>query len=193
MPRSTQPYSSASSCRSRFKTSRLCNANATIARMFASDRSALHSRRNAAHHSHCIGSSRGRNSSGASGRPSHLRILRGADGLAHGSAWLTAIWPPLARLVSSAGPSRRSMTTTSWPAARRNQALATPTTPAPRTRTRITPFRLQQSSDSKEPARQLRRGFHATDPGGRLAGPPCGVSRAGYNSPVSPASALPIP
>ena len=38
MPRSTQSYSSASSCRRRFRTPRLCNASATIARMFASDR-----------------------------------------------------------------------------------------------------------------------------------------------------------
>jgi len=51
-----------------------------------------HSRRNCNPHSHWSGSGRKRNSSGASSRASHFKILSGADGLAHGSAWLTETW-----------------------------------------------------------------------------------------------------
>jgi hypothetical protein len=39
--------------------------------------------------------------------------------LAQGSAWLTEICPPLAKLVSAAALAWRSMTTTSWPSWRR--------------------------------------------------------------------------
>ena len=45
----------------------------------------------------------------------HLSTLNGALGFAQGSAWLTEIWPPLAKLVSAAGEAWRSMTVTSWP------------------------------------------------------------------------------
>ncbi len=40
---------------------------------------------------------------GASSLPNHFRTLSGAPGLAQGSAWLTEICPPLAKLVSAAG------------------------------------------------------------------------------------------
>jgi hypothetical protein len=56
-----------------------------------------------------------RNSSGASSWPSHLSTFSGALGLAQGSAWLTEICPPLAKLVSAAGVAWRSITVTSWP------------------------------------------------------------------------------
>jgi hypothetical protein len=42
-------------------------------------------------------------------RPSHFSTFSGALGLAQGSAWLTEICPPLAKLVSAAG----------WPGGRR--------------------------------------------------------------------------
>ncbi len=60
-------------------------------------------------------SARMRNSSGASSWPSHLSTFSGALGLAQGSAWLTEICPPLAKLVSAAGVAWRSITVTSWP------------------------------------------------------------------------------
>lgn len=53
---------------------------------------------------------------GASSRPSHFSTLNGAPGLAQGSAWLTEICPPLAKLVSAPGTPWRSVTVTSWPA-----------------------------------------------------------------------------
>ena len=64
-------------------------------------------------------------------------ILAGAPGLAHGSAWLTEIWPPLAKLVSNPEPDSRSITVTSWPACAKYHALVTPITPAPNTSTFI--------------------------------------------------------
>jgi len=84
-------------------------------------------------HAHCAQLARGRNSSGASSRPSQRRIFGTTSGFAQGSACPAQIWPPLANEVSSAAASRLSITVTSWPAAARYQALATPTTPAPRT------------------------------------------------------------
>ena len=48
-------------------------------------------------------SARMRKRSGASSLPSHCNTLSGALGLAQGSAWLTEICPPLAKLVSAAG------------------------------------------------------------------------------------------
>jgi len=45
--------------------------------------------------------------------PSHCSTFSGALGLAQGSAWLTEIWPPLAKLVSDAGVAWRSTTVTS--------------------------------------------------------------------------------
>src|SRR5690606_12449076 len=84
---------------------------------------------------HCRQSSWGRNNSGASSWNIHLSSLSGAWGLAHGSAYETEIWPPLARLVSWAGPGRRSTTTTSWPAWRSHQALEMPMMPLPNTAT----------------------------------------------------------
>ncbi len=56
-------------------------------------------------------------------------------GLAHGSAWLTEICPPLAKLVSKPAKGWRSTTVTSCPASARYQALVTPTTPDPNTKT----------------------------------------------------------
>ena len=47
---------------------------------------------------------------------SHFSTLSGADGLAHGSAWLTETCPPLAKLVSSPAAGWRSMTQTLLPA-----------------------------------------------------------------------------
>ena len=58
----------------------------------------------------------GRNKSGASLSNSHFKIFSGASGLAQGSAWLTEIWPPLAKLVSSAASGSRSITQTESPA-----------------------------------------------------------------------------
>ena len=52
--------------------------------------------------------------------------MAGALGLAQGSAWLTEIWPPLAKLVSSPAAGWRSMTVTSCPALDRNQAEVVP-------------------------------------------------------------------
>jgi hypothetical protein len=66
-----------------------------------------------------------------------LNIFIGAEGLAHGTACETEIWQPLAKLVSCAAPGWRSMTLTSCPALRRNQAEAVPTMPAPNTMTFI--------------------------------------------------------
>src|SRR5688572_19553106 len=91
---------------------------------------------------HCAGSMRQRKSNGASSRQIHLRILNGASGLAHGSEWLTEIWPPLAYEVSRPAPSWRSTTTTSWPSSRRDHAVEVPMTPAPRMRTFIRGERL---------------------------------------------------
>jgi hypothetical protein len=65
--------------------------------------------------SHWRMSARMRKSSGASSFPSHCSTFSGALGLAQGSAWLTEIWPPLAKLVSAAGVACRSITVTSWP------------------------------------------------------------------------------
>ena len=76
----------------------------------------------AAPHSHCARSARGRNSSGASSRPSQRRIFGTTEGFAQGSAWPAEIWPPLANEVSRPAASRRSITVTSWPAAARYQA-----------------------------------------------------------------------
>src|SRR6185369_11056480 len=106
-------------------------------------RAAVHSRRNERPHSHCLTSGRRRKSSGASSRASHFSSLSGAAGLAQGSACDTEIWPPLANDVSRPAASRRSSTLTSWPDLLRNQAVVTPTTPAPRTRTFMTgpPFK----------------------------------------------------
>ena len=67
-------------------------------------------------------SARGRNSSGASARPSHLRIFSGASGLAHGSAYDAEIWPPLANDVSRPAPGCRSTSVTSCPSAARYHA-----------------------------------------------------------------------
>src|SRR5215203_6928 len=75
----------------------------------------------------------GRNSSGERPSNSHFRIFNGADGFAHGSAWLTEIWPPLAKLVSSPAPGCRSMTQTLRPARIAQYAVLMPTTPAPST------------------------------------------------------------
>src|SRR6185369_7948764 len=98
-------------------------------------RAGRHSRMKESPHSHWRSSGRRRKRSGESSRPSHFRILSGAVGLAHGSACDTEIWPPLANEVSMPAPAWRSSTVTSWPDLLRNQAVVTPTTPAPRTRT----------------------------------------------------------
>jgi hypothetical protein len=76
---------------------------ATMARMLARARAAVHWRRKRRPQAHCAGSARKRQSSGASSRPIQRSALSGACGLAQGSAWLTEIWPPLAKLVSCAG------------------------------------------------------------------------------------------
>jgi hypothetical protein len=108
-----------------------------MAPTLARARAVVHSRRKRRPQAHCAGSARSRHNNGASSRPSHFKAVHGARGLAQGSAWLTEIWPPLAKLVSCAGRGWRSITVTSWPSAARYQALATPTTPAPSTVTRI--------------------------------------------------------
>src|SRR5712691_5452364 len=92
-----------------------------------------HSKRKRKPQSHWARSARGRKSSGASSRPNHFRIVKGAVGLAQGSEWLTEICPPFAKLVSSAGSGWRSTTITSWPLCARYHALVVPMTPAPRT------------------------------------------------------------
>ncbi len=76
-------------------------------------RPGVHSRKNASVQSHCCKSARGRNNSGASSCVIHFRTFSGALGFAHGSAWLTEIWPPFAKLVSAAGVAWRSTTVTS--------------------------------------------------------------------------------
>src|SRR5262245_17845182 len=80
-------------------------------------------------------SARTRNRSGASSFIIHLRTFSGALGFAHGSAWLTEIWPPFAKLVSAAGVAWRSTTVTSWPCWRRKYAEVRPSKPAPNTMT----------------------------------------------------------
>src|SRR5512134_3841115 len=96
-------------------------------------RAGVHSRRNCNVQSHWLRSARSRNSSGASSLASHMSTLSGALGFAHGSAWLTEIWPPFAKLVSAAGVAWRSTTVTSWPCWRRKYADVTPNNPAPST------------------------------------------------------------
>src|SRR5262245_4843564 len=80
-------------------------------------------------------SARTRNRSGASSFIIHLRTFSGALGFAQGSAWLTEICPPFAKLVSAAGVAWRSTTVTSWPCWRRKYADVTPSNPAPNTMT----------------------------------------------------------
>src|SRR5260221_6382517 len=77
---------------------------------------------------------RRRKSSGASLRQIHLRILAGAPGWARGWAGQADPGPRLANEVSRRGASRRSTISTSWPASQAYQAVAVPTTPAPRMR-----------------------------------------------------------
>src|SRR5690606_25191376 len=96
-------------------------------------RAFVHSRTKPASHSHCRGSARSRRRSGASARSSQRAARRNAVGFAHGSAWLTELCPPLAKLVSEAGSCPRSTTTTSKPWRFRKYAVVTPTTPAPMT------------------------------------------------------------
>ena len=116
-------------------------------------RAGRHSSRNCRPQRHCRGSRRRRNSSGASSCPSHLqRSWRGASGLAHGSAYDAEIWPPLANEVSSAAPSWRSTTVTSWPSCARYHAAVTPTTPAPRTTIRIARGARASARPSPRPA-----------------------------------------
>ena len=76
-------------------------------------RAGVHSRKNASVQSHWRRSARGRNNSGASSCVIHFSTFSGALGFAHGSAWLTEIWPPFAKLVSAAGVAWRSTTVTS--------------------------------------------------------------------------------
>src|SRR5688500_14658780 len=96
-----------------------------------------HSSMNRSAQAHCFVSARSLKRSGASSLKSHLMTLSGAAGFAHGSAWLTEIWPPLAKLVSMAASAWRSNTDTSCPACDKYHAAAVPTTPAPRTKTFI--------------------------------------------------------
>jgi peptide-methionine (R)-S-oxide reductase len=77
--------------------------------------------------------------------------------LAQGSAWLTEICPPLAKLVSCAGAGCRSITVTSWPAAARYQAVVTPITPAPKTITRIASPKIVEWLPGKAPRKALQR------------------------------------
>src|SRR5258706_16371962 len=107
-------------------------------------RSGRHSIRKRSPQDHWRGSARRRNSNGASSRPSHLYIFFGASGFAHGSAWLTDICPPLAKLVSSPACGCRSTTVTSCPSCDKYQALVTPITPAPRTTTFISVLSEEQ-------------------------------------------------
>src|SRR5690554_2774220 len=100
-------------------------------------RAGRHSCRKRSIHSQRAGSSPTFRRKGASVRPSERKAIHGAAGLDHGSGWLTEICPPLAKLVSSAGPGWRSTTLTSKPACNRYQAVVTPVTPAPRTITCI--------------------------------------------------------
>src|SRR6266436_4718307 len=122
------------SCRS---CSRLYTASAKAESVLLRVRVGKHSKRKRRPQSHWARSARGRKSSGASSRPNHFRIVKGAVGLAQGSEWLTEIWPPLAKLVSSAGSGWRSTTVTSWPLCTRYHAVVVPMTPAPRTTTLI--------------------------------------------------------
>src|SRR4051812_45073394 len=125
-------------------------------------REGRHSRRKARPHSHWRKSGRRRKSNGASSRASHLRTLSGAEGLAHGSACETEIWPPLANEVSMPAAPWRSTTVTSWPALARYQAEVTPITPEPRTRTFMACALLGRaplplSVDLRDSARGARR------------------------------------
>src|SRR5260221_10324503 len=113
----------------------LYSASTNADSVLRSARPGKHSKRKRRPQSHWARSARGRKSSGASSRPNHFRIVKGAVGLAQGSELLTEIWPPLAKLVSSAGSGCRSTTVTSWPLCARYHALVVPMTPAPRTTT----------------------------------------------------------
>ncbi len=88
--------------------------------------------------------------------PAISSILAGASGFAHGSAYDAEICPPLANDVSSAAPSWRSTTVTSWPSCARYHAAVTPTTPAPRTSTRIR--RPSSARRAPPPGCSCRRG-----------------------------------
>src|SRR6266849_5305051 len=130
--------------------SRLYSASVKAESVLRRVRLGKHSKRKRSPQSHWARSARGRKSSGASSRPNHFRIVKGAVGLAQGSEWLTEIWPPLAKLVSSAGSGWRSTTITSWPLCARYHALVVPMTPAPRTTT------LMPASDKKQKGESLR-------------------------------------
>src|SRR6266850_247096 len=137
MPRARRSYSMPVSARSSCRHARLYAPSVTSCRMLWAVRAGVHSRRNARPQSHCARSARGRNSNGASSRPSHFRILRGTRGFAQGWACDTEICPPLANEVSRPAASCRSTSVTSCPALLRYHAEVTPMTPAPSTRTRI--------------------------------------------------------
>src|SRR5690606_32306844 len=77
------------------------------------------------------------------------RII-GARGDDHTKEWPGAIIPALPQLVSSPTALRRSSSTTSWPSLRSWNAVVTPTTPPPRTRTRM-PTSL--GSEERSPGR----------------------------------------
>src|SRR6266851_86647 len=115
--------------------SRVYSASVKAESVLRRVRPGKHSKRKRRPQSHWARSARGRKSSGASSRPNHFRIVKGAVGLAQGSEWLTEICPPFAKLVPSAGSGWRSTTVTSWPLCARYHALVVPITPAPRTTT----------------------------------------------------------
>src|SRR5262245_21844240 len=125
-------------------------------------------------------------------------------GAFHGSGWLGATSPPLAKLVSRPAASRRSTTVTSWPASRRYHAALTPESPAPITITRIATslqprqrprLRLlvgardaQHARLVEQPADDLQAGRHAVGEAARHAHRRLArhVERPGERAPVHP-------
>src|SRR5579871_1902710 len=92
---------------------------------------------------------------GAFSWPSHLMIFVGMPGWDQGSTSLAWMMPPFPQLVSMAASAWRSISTTSWPDFRRYQAVAVPTTPAPRTTVFIVCLPLSTPLVASRPA--LRR------------------------------------
>src|SRR5690625_4665706 len=105
--------------------------------LFSAKRAAVQFRRNAASQRHCAGSRRGRIFSGAVLWNIQRSAFNGMPGAAHGPAKPGQTPPALPKVAPSPAPAAASTIVTSWPSCARYQAVVTPTTPAPMTRTRI--------------------------------------------------------
>ncbi len=103
------------SARTPLKAAALCSASRRLRLTPDQYLSSLQLRRKRTPQPRIDGMTRGRNSSGASSWPSHLRIFNGTPGAPQGSAWLGDMMPPLAKLVSIAALDWRSTTVTAWP------------------------------------------------------------------------------